>query len=163
VQRLVADHDRVQVELVLLRIPGATVDAAEQLQQSHRVQASAPRDAVLAVGRERHVVGRQGPARPDLGRFLAEQGCPDAQFSLALQRDGLGVHPPDKHHVPVHALEIYVVAERVIGVLDPLAFWGQELDKLTVLRRDCGRTAGFDGHVPLLSGRPGAGIANAAS
>ena len=46
---------------------------------------------------------------------------------------------------------------------DPLAFWGQELDKLTVLRRDCGRTAGFDGHVPLLSGRLGAGIANAAS
>ena len=69
VQGLVADDDRVEVELVLLRVPAAVVDAAEDLEQPERVEAAAPGHAVLAVGGERHVPGgerarRSRSARP---------------------------------------------------------------------------------------------------
>jgi hypothetical protein len=120
VQRLVADDDRVEVELVLLRVPGAVVDAAEHLEQPQRVEAPAPGDAVLAVGGERHVPGRQGAGRADLGGLLAEQGGPQAELALALQRDRLAVDPADKHHVAVHALDVDV-AEGVVGMVDSLA------------------------------------------
>ena len=124
VQRLVADDDRVEVELVLLRVPGAVVDAAEHLDQPQRVEAAAPGHAVLAVGGERHVLGGQGAGRADLRGLLAEQGGPQAKLALALQRDRLGVDPADEHHVAVHALDVRV-AEGVIGMIDPLALGGE--------------------------------------
>jgi hypothetical protein len=74
---------------------------------------------VLAVGGERHVPGRQGPGRADLGGLLAEQGGPQAELALALQRDRLAVDPADKHHVAVHALDVGV-AEGVVGMVDSL-------------------------------------------
>ena len=75
---------------------------------------------MLTVGGERHVLGGQGPRRADLSGLLAEQGGPQAKLALALQRDRLAVYPADKHHVAVHALDIYV-AQGIVGMLDPLA------------------------------------------
>src|SRR5580692_2128147 len=128
-QGLVADDDRVEVELMLLRVPAAVVDAAEELEQAERVEATAPGHAVLPVGRERHVPRGQRAAGPDLRGLLAEQGRPQAKLALALERDCLGVDSADKHHVAVHALDVYV-AERVLGVIDPLALGGKKLDSL---------------------------------
>ena len=64
VQRLAADDDRVQVEVVLLRVPAAMADSAEQLKQLRRIQAAAPGDAVLAVGGEGEVRGCRARAEP---------------------------------------------------------------------------------------------------
>ncbi len=83
-QRLGADHDRVHVELLRHRVPGALVDAAEQAQRHDRVDAAAVEHAVLPVGREGHVVRAQRAAGADLGRLLTEQAGPDAQLALAL-------------------------------------------------------------------------------
>ena len=63
VQSLRADHDRVEVEVLLVRVPAAVVDPAEQAEQVERVDAAAPGDPVLAVGREGVVLGRR--ARPE--------------------------------------------------------------------------------------------------
>ena len=179
VQRLVADDDRVQVEVVLGRVPAPVADAAEQFQQFQGIDTAAPRDAVLPVGRERHVAGAERAAGADLGRFLAEQGRPEAELALALQRDRLGVHPAHQDQIAVQTPELGGGdVERVTGMLDPLAFRGEELDQLlggACIRRQpgcCGRrggqrrrndllcgglcggrTAGFDGHVPLLDPR----------
>ena len=79
VQRLGADHDRVQVELVRGRVPAAVADPAEQLQQPRRVEPAAPGHAVLAVGGEGHVLRPERAARADLRRFLPEQRGPDAR------------------------------------------------------------------------------------
>jgi methyl-accepting chemotaxis protein len=49
VQRLAADDDRVQVEVVRRGVPAAVADPAEQLEQLHRVEAAAPGHAVLTV------------------------------------------------------------------------------------------------------------------
>jgi hypothetical protein len=172
VQGLGADHDRVQVELVLLGRPAAVADAAVQLEQVDRVDAPAPGHAVLAVGGEHHVIGAQRPAGPDLGGFLAEQRGPDAQLALALQRDRDGIDGADQYQVPVHAPDVVGgQVQRVVGVVDPLTLRGEQLDELARLIGYVwrglvdgwyggGRGAGFDGHVPLLS-RAGTGITSA--
>src|SRR5580693_7122165 len=168
VQGLAADDDRVEVELVLLRVPAAVADAAVELEQLDRVDAAAPGHAVLAVGREHHVTRAQRPGRADLRGLLPEQRGPDAELALALQRDRLGVDPADQDQVPVHGPDIGGgQVERIVGMLDAFALRGEQLDELFGLaglkglaggERLCGggRTAGFDGHVPLLS-EPGLG------
>ena len=130
VQGLAADHDRVQVELVLLGRPAAVADTAVELEQLDRVDAAAPGHAVLAVGGERHVVGAQRPPGPDLGGFLPEQRGPDAELALALQGDRLGVDPADEHEVPVQAPDVGGgQVQRVVGVVDPLTLRGKQLDE----------------------------------
>ena len=115
---------------MLLRLPAAVADAAEQLEQLDRVDAAAPGHAVLAVGGEHHVFGAQRPAGPDLGGFLAEQRGPDAELALALQGDRLGVDPADQHQVAVQILDIGGgEVQRVVGVLDPLTLGGEQLDE----------------------------------
>ena len=98
VQGLRADDDRVEAEVVLLGVPVAVVDAAEQAEQLERVEAAAPGDAVLAVGREDEVLRAQRAAGADLGGLLAEQLGPDAELAVALQGGRLGVDPAD--HAP---------------------------------------------------------------
>ena len=167
-QGLGADHDRVQIELVLLGRPAAVADAPVQLEELDRVDAAAPGHAVLAVGGEHHVIWAQRAAGPDLGGFLAEQRGPDAELALALQRDRHGVDGADQHQVPVHAPDVVGgQVQRVVGRVDPLTLRGEQLDELARLVGQVwcglvdgwcggGRGAGFDGHVPLLSG-PGLG------
>ena len=130
VQGLAADHDRVEVELVLLGVPAAVADPAEQLEQLDRVDAAAPGDAVLAVGREHHVRRGQRAAGADLGGFLAEQRGPEAELALALQGGRLGVDPADQNQIPVQRPDLGGgQVERVVGMLDPLALRGQQLDE----------------------------------
>ena len=131
VQRLRADDDRVHVELELVRVPAALVDPAEQAERHDRVDAAAVEHAVLAVGRERHVLRAQRPAGADLGGLLAEQARPDAQLALALQRGGLGVQLPDDDQVAVE-VAVFLVGEvdRVVGVFDPVAIGGEQLHEL---------------------------------
>ena len=131
VQRLGADHDRVEVEVIVSRVPGSLVDAAEQAEQIERVDALAPGDAVLAVGREDHVVLVQGAAGADLRGLLAEQGSPQAELPLTLQGGRLGVDPANHDHVPVEALDRLVVeVEREVRMLDAFTFRRQQLDEL---------------------------------
>ena len=105
VQGLRADDDRVEAEVVLVGVPAALVDAAEQAEQLERVDAAAPGDAVLAVGREDVVLGAQRAAGADLRGLLAEQLGPDAELAVALERGGLGVDPAGQHHVAVEAAD----------------------------------------------------------
>jgi len=85
-----------------------------------------------------------------------------------LQGDRLGVDPADEHQVPVHVPDVGGgKVKRIVGMLDALALGGEQLNEPAGLvglrsfkgwvggKRRCGggRTAGFDGHVPLLSGR----------
>ena len=105
VQGLRADHDRVEAEVVLVRVPAALVDAAEQAEQRERVDAAAPGDAVLAVGREDEVLRRERAAGADLRGLLAEQLGPDAELAVALERGGLGVDAAGEHHVAVEAAD----------------------------------------------------------
>jgi hypothetical protein len=134
VEALVADDDGVEVEAVLLGVPAALVGAAEDAQQLGRVDPAGPRDAVLAVGRERHVLGLQGSAGADLRGLLAQQRHPDAQLALPLQGVALAVEAADQHHVAVQRLQRrYVdVADPAVepGVGDPLALRGQQLDQV---------------------------------
>jgi len=92
VQGLRADDDRVEVEVVLLRVPPAHVDAAEQAEQVQRVTTPAPGDAVFAVRREK--TWSFGPIAPT-GADLRGPTCPSSeaqcQLALPLQRGGLGV------------------------------------------------------------------------
>jgi hypothetical protein len=108
VQRLGADDDRVEVEVVLVRVPPAVVDPAVQPEQLERVDPAHPRDAVLAVGREGVVLRAQRSAGADLRRLLAEQAGPDAELTLALQGGGLRVDPPDEDLVAVEAAQVVV-------------------------------------------------------
>ena len=131
VQRLGADHDRVEAEVVVVGVPGAVVDAAEQPEQVERVDAAAVGDAVLAVGREDVVLRAQRAAGADLGGLLAEQLGPDAELAVALERGGLGVDAAGQHHVAVEAAQVLggeVVVE--LRVVDALALGRQELDEL---------------------------------
>ena len=148
VQRLGADDDRVQLEVVAVGVPAAVVHTAEHPEQVGRVDSAAPGHAVLTVGREDVVVLAGGPAGPDLGGLLAEQRRPQAQLALALQGGGLGVEAAGEHHVAVEAAELFrrdagdVLV--VLGVLDALALGRQQLHEL-------GLGAGV-----LLGGRAGA-------
>ena len=136
VQGLRADHDRVEAEVVLARVPAALVDAAEQAEQLERVDAAAPGDAVLAVGREDVVLRAQRAAGADLRGLLAEQLGPDAELAVALERGGLDVDAPGQDHVAEEAADCsaarrrQAVAEGEVGVLDALALGGQQLDEL---------------------------------
>ena len=76
VQGLCADHDRVETEVVLAGVPAALVDAAEQAEQLERVDALAPGDTVLAVGREDVVLRPERAAGADLRGLLAKQRAP---------------------------------------------------------------------------------------
>jgi hypothetical protein len=130
VQRLAADHDRVQVEVVGLGIPAAVTDSPVQLEQLRRVQAPAPGHAVLAVGGEGHILRPERPARADLRGLLAEQRGPDSQLALALQGDGLEVDPADEHQVPVQRPDFLGRdLKRVVGMVDSLALRRQQLDE----------------------------------
>ncbi len=82
------------------------VDAAEEPEQVERVDTAAVGDAVLAVGREHVVLGKQRAPRADLGGFLSEQLGPDAELAVALQGGGLGVDPPGQDHVAVEAAQL---------------------------------------------------------
>ena len=131
VQRLGADDDRVEAEVVLVGVPAALVDAAEQAEQPQRVDALAVRDAVLAVGREGVVLGTHRAAGADLGGLLAEQLGPDAELAVALEGRGLDVDPPGQHHVAVEAAQLLggeVVVE--VGVVDALTLGRQQLDEV---------------------------------
>ncbi len=144
VQHLGADDDRVEPEVVVVRVPAALVDAAEEAEQVERVDAAAVGDAVLAVGREDVVLRAQGAAGADLGGLLAEQLGPDAELAVALERSGLGVDPPGEDHVAVEAAQLLggeVVVE--LGVVDTLTLGGQQLDELgaAVLLRRCPKTS----------------------
>ncbi len=113
------------------RVPAALVDAAEQSEQVERVDAAAPGDAVLAVGREGEVLVAHRAAGADLRGLLAEQAGPDAELALPLQRGGLGVDAPGHDQVAVEALDRLVVeVEGEVRVLDALALGGQQLDQL---------------------------------
>jgi hypothetical protein len=144
VQRLGADDDRVVAEVVLGRVPGALVDAAEQAEDPQRVEPAAEGHPVLAIGREDEVLGSQRPAAADLGGLLAEQLRPDAELAVALERGRLGVDPAGQHHVPVEAPDhrsLVGVAdvEDVLRVLDPFTLGREELDEATI------RVGGIDG------------------
>ena len=93
-----------------------------------------PGHAVLAVGREGHVLGLQRAAGADLRGLLPEQRDPDAELALALQRVGLPVEPADQHHVPVEALQRRHVDVGDVAVearvVDPLALGRQQLDEI---------------------------------
>ena len=131
VQRLGADHDRVEPEVVVVGVPGAVVDPAEQAEQVQRVDPAAVGDAVLAVGREDVVLRTQGAAGADLRGLLAQQLRPDAELAVALERGGLGVDAAGQHHVAVEAAQVLggeVVVE--LRVVDALALGGQELDEV---------------------------------
>ena len=154
---------------MLGRVPAAVADAAEQFEQLHRVQAAAPGHPVLAVGGEGHVAGAERPPGADLGGLLAEQGGPDAQFALALQRDRLGVDPADQDEVAVQALHLVGgQLQGIVGVFEPLPFGREELDgfharpglPVQAGGSRCGgdRTVSIDGHVPLLVIGAGCGI-----
>ena len=131
VQALGADDDRVEPEVVLVRVPRAVVDAAEETEQLERVDALAPGDAVLAVGREDVVLRAQGAAGADLRGLLAEQLGPDAELAVALQGGGLGVDAPGQHHVAVEAADLLRGEVEVeLRVVDALALGGEELDQL---------------------------------
>ena len=121
-------------------------------EQVERVDAAAPGDAVLAVGREGEVVVAQRPAGADLGGLLAEQAGPDAQLALALQGGGLGVEPADQHQVAVQPAQLLVGdVDGVRRVLDPLALGGEQLDELGLAgdRRGHRDAEGVAGRAPV--------------
>ena len=114
---------------MLLRIPAAVADPAEELEQLHRIQAAAPGHAVLAVGGEGHVPGAERAARADLRGLLAEQRGPDPELALALQRYRLEIDPADQDQVTVQVLDFPSGhVQRVFRMLDPLALGGEELN-----------------------------------
>ena len=80
--------------------------AAEEAEQQRRVDAAAPRDGVLAVGREDEVVRGQGAAAADLGGLLAEHRGPQAQLAVPLQRERLGVDAPGEHEVAMEPAQV---------------------------------------------------------
>jgi hypothetical protein len=125
------------VEVVVVGVPPALVDTTEEAQELQRVDAPAPRDAVLAVGREDVVLRLQRAARADLSGLLTEELGPDAELTVALERRGLDVDPTGERHVAEQAADRLrelgvgeVVAEGEVGVLDPLALGREQLDEL---------------------------------
>jgi hypothetical protein len=166
VQRLGADDDRVEVEVLLVRVPAAVVDAAEQAEQVERVHPATPGDAVLAVGGEGIVLLAQRPAGADLGGLLAEQAGPDPELALALQGGGLGVDATDEDEVAVQAAQVLVgqvldvlgvVGGRLVG--DALTLGGEQLDHVRAAVADRRRRGGDVAHgrsfVSSRSTRPG--------
>src|SRR5262249_12499109 len=159
VQSLRADHDRVEVEVVLLGVPAAMADAAVELEQLRWVDTAAPGDAVLTVGREGHVAGVECAARADLRGLLAEQRGPDAELSLPLEGNRLEIDPPGQNELTVRGLDLLGrQLKRVVRMLGPVALGCQQLDQLRLAGTliQWGGSGGsspgsFDGHVPLLT------------
>src|SRR4051812_44566720 len=134
VQALRPDDDGVEVEAGGHGVPAAVVHAAEQADHVERVDPAHPGDAVLAIGREGHVVGGERAAGTDLGRLLAQQRGPDAELALALQRGGLDVPPADQRQVAVERAQLVVGdLDGVVGVLDPFALRCQQLHQIRLL------------------------------
>ena len=142
VQRLGPDDDRVEVEVVLLRVPAALADAAEELQRALRVHAAHEADAVLAVGREDEVVRPERATGADLGGLLAEQAGPQAELALTLEGVALGVEPADEDEVAVEAPQVLGRQVRdvlvVVGVGHALTLGGQQLDHVRATVADRG-------------------------
>jgi len=76
VQGLCADDDRVEVEVVVVRIPAAQIRPAKQSEQGQRIDAPAPGDAMFAIGGKGHVLRSQRSAGADLRALLSEQRGP---------------------------------------------------------------------------------------
>ena len=132
VEGLGADDDRVEVEVLLVRVPPAVVHPTEHPEQVDRVDPAAPGDAVLAVGGEGVVLATHRPAGPHLRGLLAEQAGPQAELTLALERGGLGVEAPDEDEVavePAQRLVGEIVDQSVeLGVRDALPLRAEQLD-----------------------------------
>ena len=102
VQRLRPDHERVEVEVAGLgRDPAAVAEAAQHLDDPHRVEPADAPDDVLAVGREDVVLRLRGVAGADLRGLLADARDPERELALPLQVAGLDVEAADDHHLPV--------------------------------------------------------------
>src|SRR5699024_11537128 len=102
---------------VLVGVPTAVGDAAEHAEQFVKSDVAAPGDAVFAVGGESHVAFAECTAGADLCGFLPQDGGPQAQFSLALQRDRLAVDPAHQHQGSVQCANLFRTDVRgVVGV-----------------------------------------------
>ena len=116
---------------MLVRVPPAVRHAAEEPEQLQRLHPARPRDAVLAVGREGEVAREQRAPRADLRRLLPDALGPEPELALALQGGGLGVDPADEDQVAVETAQLLVgQVDVVLGMVDPLALRGEELDEL---------------------------------
>ena len=120
VQRVGADDERVEVEVVRGGVPRAVLVAAEGPQDLRQVDAAHEGDAVLAVAGEHVVRVAQHARRADLGGLLAERRDPQAQFALTLQAGGLVVEGARDHHVAPELAQ--VVGGDVLGVGANFAF-----------------------------------------
>src|SRR5699024_1051513 len=117
VQCLAADDDGVEVKAVFVGVPAAVGDAAEHAEQFVKSDVAAPGDAVFAVGGEGHVAFAECTAGADLCGFLPQEGGPQAQFSLALQRDRLAVDPAYQHRLSVQCANLFRPdVQGVVGV-----------------------------------------------
>jgi hypothetical protein len=89
---------------------------------------------VLAVAGEGEVLGTEGAAGADLRGFLPEGRRPQADLTVPLEGEGLGVDTTRQHEVAVQAADGLVVAvEAELGVLDAFAGRCQQLDEWTVV------------------------------
>ena len=106
----------------------ARADATEVRDHVERVDAPAPGDPMVPVGREREVIGSHRPCRPDLRGLLAERAGPDPQLALSLQGGRLPVEPPHQYQVTV---QVAVLpggeVQCVFWVADAFAVRGQQL------------------------------------
>ena len=67
----------------------------------------------------------------DLRSLLADALGPQPQLALALQRGGLGVDPAYQDQVAVETAQLLRrQVDVVLGMVDPLALGGEELDEL---------------------------------
>ncbi len=138
VQRLRADHERVDVEVVGLgRVPATVGESAEQLDDRDRVDAADARDRVLPVGREDRVLRAAREGGSDLRGLLAEARHPEAELALPLEVRRLDVEGARDDHVAVEVLQ-HPIAEFVdvrlvllgAGVGDEGPLRGEQLDRL---------------------------------
>ena len=133
VEHLGPDDDRRRRHVVRRGVPSGERGASPQPEHRRRVDTAAVGDAMLPIAPEHEVVGAQRPCRPDLRRFLPEQGGPQRQLTLALQRHRLGVEAADDGHVGVEALQLlgaYVGDQVPVGASDgPLPVHGDQLDE----------------------------------
>jgi len=105
-------RDRHAHRKVLARIPevaAALVPAPveQQLEQAH----AAPQlRAVLAVGRQQHVLREHRGGDADRDRFLAERGGVGAEPAGALQRDRLVIEGAGAHHRAIERDQLLRIA-----------------------------------------------------
>ena len=138
VQRLVADDDRVEVEVVLVRVPAAVVDPAEHPEQlpagrprgTRRRRARGSRETrspVRRIARPIPTCAASWPSSP--GHRPSSPWRCSAVPSVS--------QPPDQHHVAVERLRVRVghrvdrrVVRQVHLVPDPVAVLVDEPDRL---------------------------------